>query len=1462
MAVDDTYIYNVKIASSTEDNAFITRTHRTSGSTVYMTNASTGGYFFTNLYHANDMEIVTVDGVQNLLVATGEAGSDSLVRFEINGTTLTQVGSYTAIYDDGSQTGISSAKVMGVHGTVLDLIVKKNKYLYYATLDVSKSSGEFTIVHAFTLDVENVSIDGTVYDLTEWLHQGFEYIDHKIFVPITGYPDMSVSSIVVYDIQGASGTIRNDPSLSFYIQSTTYSEKFEFESCGICPADGRLYFNTNQATSSDGDYDSIHVFDDYVYDPSGGAAQPGVYRWETRGGSLQSVTSGGAAYNGLAMSQGSISGTDYTDGRFSLHEGVVLKHDQPWILEWKSSGIWTNGGLLMSSYSKSKFEGNRYIFRRKESSLIALGEFSGNTYYNYGLELSDYGIDGTAEHVYRMTNKLSTDGSNMVWLSVDGRELGALNNYYIAGSSQGTTSDWISGKDFTFSYIGTDLHPIDDCSLEYIQIWGRGLLDQKDGADTYRWESGMENISAPGLTANTASALGGSVSGSTHTGSRYALEKNVVLLHDRPWSLEWRSEGDWSGGALLLAAAGQSKTVDAPFLFRNRDSTMIALGYYDGSRFNNYGVALEEKGIDGTVAHTYRLTNRIGADGSNMVYLFVDGVELGAMTEYFNGGSAQGTTGNWVAGQDFTFSYIGTAQHDINATVEYLQIWENGIPAEHAPNSYRWETVNDTLASVTDGFAYNHSSQLAGIISSGTYSGTYFQLDKPVVLVHDRPWKVQWQSEGSFKDSASGTLLLASASDGYQINATYLYRRNDSHIIAFGERYDGYHQNYGIKLSDHGIDGTAAHTYLLENRVNTDGSNMVYLFVDGVELGAMNRHYKGGTDQNTTSDWVSGKDFVFNYFGNPDFTVGNCSIGYLQVEEGCSHSFTGWSGSDATCTSAGVQTRSCTLCGAVETKTVAATGHSYESKVTAPTCSGGGYTTHTCTVCGDTYQDSPTAALAHSYKATVIEPTCITDGYTTYICRVCGHSYQDDHTDATGHSYKATVIDPTCVTGGYTTYHCKVCGDTYQSDNTSPSGHRYTGTVTAPTCIDQGYTTYICQDCGSSYTGDFTDATGHNYIPNVIAPTCTTGGYTIYTCSGCGHSYKDLITEPTGHSYANGTCTVCGEADPDYVKPVVTPTLTLKSPTLEFKDMITVNAMFTAENIEDVVEMGMITYTEKVDEWSVETAAHVIPGTSYDATTGRYIAHSQGINAKYLGDTVYLACYAKLTDGSYVYTKLAPYSPVQYATNQLKNSSDTKLKQLVASMLNYGAEAQLFFGHNTDALANATLTDEQKALPEAYRADMVASVPAVDAAKQGIFANNKSFSKRYPAISFEGAFCINYFFKPNYAPVGDITLYYWNEAEFEANQVLTKENASGTLTLALEDSGEYRGDIEGIAAKNLSEAVYVAAVYSDGTTEWTSGVLGYSIGAYCASQISKAADVAALAEATAVYGYHAKAYFG
>ena len=424
----------------------------------------------------------------------------------------------------------------------------------------------------------------------------------------------------------------------------------------------------------------------------------------------------------------------------------------------------------------------------------------------------------------------------------------------------------------------------------------------------------------------------------------------------------------------------------------------------------------------------------------------------------------------------------------------------------------------------------------------------------------------------------------------------------------------------------------------------------------------------------------------------------------------------------------------------------------------------------------------------------------------------------------------------------------------------------------APGCMNPGTESYmVCVVCEQALKMDgVTETTpeaeaiapvGHDYVTTEKKPTCVSAGMKTTSCTRCGHSISDPISA-TGHSYENGTCSTCGAADPSYVPSVTKPTLTLKSPTLEFKDMICINAFFTAENTQNVVEMGMLTYTYNVGTANISTAGHVIPGTTYNESTGRYCASSQGIHAKYLGDTVYLAIYAKLTDGSYAYSKVAPYSPVQYATSQLKNSTDTKLKQLCAAMLNYGAEAQLYFGHNTGSLANASLTTAQKNLPEAYRADMVNAVPAASTAKQGVFANNSGFSSRKPAISFEDAFCINYFFTPKYAPASGITLYYWNEADFNANSVLSTSNATGKIKLEGSGTGEYRGDITGISAKELSEAVYVAAAYKNGSTVWTSGVLGYSIGSYCSGQASKGTAISALAKATAVYGYHAKAYFG
>ncbi len=302
------------------------------------------------------------------------------------------------------------------------------------------------------------------------------------------------------------------------------------------------------------------------------------------------------------------------------------------------------------------------------------------------------------------------------------------------------------------------------------------------------------------------------------------------------------------------------------------------------------------------------------------------------------------------------------------------------------------------------------------------------------------------------------------------------------------------------------------------------------------------------------------------------------------------------------------------------------------------------------------------------------------------------------------------------------------------------------------------------------------------------------------------------------------------------------------------------NVYYAASNLDSVVQMGLITYSGQVTEWNVDNAEAVVPGYVWSEYDGLYCATTDGIAAKRLGDTIYFAVYCELADGSYFYSNLVSYSPRTYAYNQLKYGN-ADMKPLVVAMLNYGAAAQVYFSYNTDALVNADLTADQLSWIEDYRSDMMAAVIQPDSTKLGQMQNNGGYIRRYPTISFESAFCINYYFVPSAAPVGDITMYIWNQSDFNAAQTLTKENATQAIPMRLTESGEYLAVVEGIAAKDLDKGVYVSFCYSDGTTDYCSGVNSYSIGVYCSTQAAYTGTLADLAAATAVYGYYAKELF-
>jgi hypothetical protein len=243
-----------------------------------------------------------------------------------------------------------------------------------------------------------------------------------------------------------------------------------------------------------------------------------------------------------------------------------------------------------------------------------------------------------------------------------------------------------------------------------------------------------------------------------------------------------------------------------------------------------------------------------------------------------------------------------------------------------------------------------------------------------------------------------------------------------------------------------------------------------------------------------------------------------------------------------------------------------------------------------------------------------------------------------------------------------------------------------------------------------------------------------------------------------------------------------------------------------------------------------------------------------------MGDSRYYCAYAKLSDGTVVYSDLYSYSPKQYAMSRLEKSADEDLKALCVAMLNYGAAAQSYFGYKTDALMNADLTAAQQALVGAYSADLFTGAVPVDPAKVDSYftATETGFESINASVSFEGAFALNFYVQLDREDM-EVDFYYWTKETYESVDTLMGSNATGSVCLMPDENGIFHAPITGIAAKELDDTIYVAAVYTIGGEFFCTGVIPYSLSTYCMKHAE--GNMGALAQATAMYGYYAKAYF-
>ena len=142
------------------------------------------------------------------------------------------------------------------------------------------------------------------------------------------------------------------------------------------------------------------------------------------------------------------------------------------------------------------------------------------------------------------------------------------------------------------------------------------------------------------------------------------------------------------------------------------------------------------------------------------------------------------------------------------------------------------------------------------------------------------------------------------------------------------------------------------------------------------------------------------------------------------------HTYGDWSVTTAaTCTTEGVQTHSCTVCGATESEPISAVGHSWNSGTvtTSPTCTTAGVRTYTCTRNSSHTYTETISATGHSYGSwqTYTSGTCQTPSVERRYCTNSGCGSYEERTGSYGnHNYSQSC--PTC---GTANVKCSICGD-------------------------------------------------------------------------------------------------------------------------------------------------------------------------------------------------------------------------------------------------------------------------------------------------------------------------------------------------------------------------------------------------------------------------------------------------
>ncbi|WP_294571232.1 CAP domain-containing protein [uncultured Subdoligranulum sp.] len=356
-------------------------------------------------------------------------------------------------------------------------------------------------------------------------------------------------------------------------------------------------------------------------------------------------------------------------------------------------------------------------------------------------------------------------------------------------------------------------------------------------------------------------------------------------------------------------------------------------------------------------------------------------------------------------------------------------------------------------------------------------------------------------------------------------------------------------------------------TVTLDGKTLTEGTDYTVTYANNQEIGTATVTVTGtgnytGTAQTIftivecTHQWDGGTVITpatCTTEGVRTYTCALCGATKDEAIPALGHAFGEWQTTkEPTCTEPGEQTRTCTRCGETETQPVAMLGHTWDAGVvtTEPFCNKEGVMTYTCTVCQAT-RTEPIPMKEHTPMTIPgVEPTCTVAGRSdAKICSTCGNTLEEPHAiPALGHDWGEweEVQAPSCTASGMRRHQCKRCGF-IETEDLDPTDHTWNSEPTVdkePTCTEEGSQSIHCVNCDAAKDSQVIPALGHDWgeWQTTKEPTCTEAGEQTRTCTRCGETETQPVAA-LGHTWDEGvvtteatctaegvmtyTCTVC-----------------------------------------------------------------------------------------------------------------------------------------------------------------------------------------------------------------------------------------------------------------------------------------------------------------------------------------------